>query len=169
MNQHHTSLFSHIILQVLLQCHYMSRQYARRRALTLSMVYEGMASILSRHEFGVFNVPHDCSVDTSKCYISDTGVQVLDIRRLIKEELNNQVFFITVLQENNPLYLNLNFGQMIWDIDVSSRRGYINRTLGVITQHKNNTKHLFHAVLLILSVIHCDMFCLHERITIESN
>ena len=54
-------------------------------------------AIPRRHDFVVFNVPQDCSVDTSKSYISDNGVQVLDIRRLSKEELSNQSFCVMVL------------------------------------------------------------------------
>ena len=66
-------------------------------------------AIPRRHEFVLFNVPQDCSVDTIKSYIFDNGVRVLDIRRLSKEEWNNQSFCVTVLHVKEPTVSNPEF------------------------------------------------------------
>lgn len=49
-----------------------------------------------KFDFVVFNVPKDTTCDTIKTYIVDSGVEVVNISRLSKEDWNNQSFQVTV-------------------------------------------------------------------------
>ena len=91
-------------------------------------------AIPRRHDFVVFNVPQYCSVETSKSYISDNGVQVLDIRRLSKEEWNNQSFCVTVLHVNEPTVSDLEF----WPEDIGYRR-FFKKRIRQQNNGRNNT------------------------------
>ena len=92
-------------------------------------------AIPRRHAFVVFNVPHDCSVDTIKSYISDNGVQVLDIRRLSKEEGNNQSFCITVIHVKEPTVSDPEFWPKIY---IGYRRFFKKR----INQYNNECNNI---------------------------
>ena len=91
-------------------------------------------AIPRRHDFVVFNVPQDCSVDTIKSYISDNGVQVLDISRLSKEEWNNQSFCVTVLHVKEPTVSDPEF----WPEDIGYRR-FFKKRINQQNNERNNT------------------------------
>ena len=55
-----------------------------------------------RHEFVVFNAPNGCTLDKVKSYIMENDVDVLDIKRLSKEEWNSQSFYISILFKDEP-------------------------------------------------------------------
>ena len=103
----------------------------------LSMADGRMASIHSRQSLAdmtlVFNVAQDCSVDTIKSYISDNGVQVLDIRRLSKEEWNHQSFCVTVhhAKETNVSYPEF------WPEDIGYRR-FFKKRINQQNNERNN-------------------------------
>ena len=87
-----------------------------------------------RHDFMVFNVPQDCSVDTIKSYISDNGVQVLDIRKFSKEEWNNQSFCVTVIHVKEPIVADPEF----WPEDIGYRR-FFKKRINQQNNERNNT------------------------------
>ena len=91
-------------------------------------------SITRRHDFVVFNVLQDCSVDTIKSYISDNSVEVLDIRRLSKEEWNNQSFCVTVLHVQEPTVSDTEF----WPEDIEYRH-FFEKRINQQSNGRNNT------------------------------
>ena len=91
-------------------------------------------AIPCRHDFVVFIVPQDCSVDTIKSYISDNGVHVLDIRRLSKEEWNNQSLCVMVLHANEPTVSD----PELWPEYIGYRR-FFKKRINQQNNERNNT------------------------------
>ena len=132
-------------------------------------------AIPRRHDFVVFNVPPDCSVDTIKSHITNNGVQVLDIRRLSKYEWNNQSFCVTVLHVKEPTVSDPEF----WPEDI----GYICFFKKRINQQNNERKNNIIIGSLncegirrsssyicdILKSTSCDILCLQETCTMDSH
>ena len=84
-----------------------------------------------RHEFVVFNAPNGCTLEKVKLYIMENDVDVLDIKRLSKEEWNSQSFYISILFKDEPkVAVNQTFGHRTLGIDVFiSREDQQNKTI----------------------------------------
>lgn len=73
-----------------------------------------------RHDFVVFNAPRGCDVDTVKTYITENGVNVLNIKRLSDEEWTSQSFHLTISHDDEPKVCEPEF----WPNNIGYRRFY---------------------------------------------
>ena len=87
-----------------------------------------------RHEFVVSNTPKGCAPETVKEYITDNGVNVMDIRRLSKEEWDTQSFHVSVSYGDKVKVADLDF----WPEDIGYRLFFKKRRTPEINNGSTN-------------------------------